>query len=67
MNLNWGAWIQGLIASLASAAAAVIGVLMGLSTCPTGWELAKIAILPAALGFFSFIKQSPPPIGKVGS
>jgi hypothetical protein len=62
-NLNWGAWLQGLIASLGAAGASIISVLMGLDKCPTGWELTKIAALPAALAFFLLIKQTPPPIG----
>lgn len=64
MNLNWGAWLQGLIVALGTAAATVVGVLMGLDTCPTGWQMVKIVILPTALGFFSYLKQTPPPIAK---
>jgi hypothetical protein len=62
-NMNWASWLQGLVASLGSAGAAIAGVLMGLNACPTGWELTKVAILPAILGFLLYIKQTPPPFG----
>jgi zinc transporter ZupT len=64
MNLNWKAWLKGLIAALATAVVTVIGVLLGLDTFPTGFQLFKIVILPAALGFFTYIQQTPPPMVK---
>jgi hypothetical protein len=63
--MNWGAWLQGLVAALATALLAILGVMMGLDSCPTGWQLFKVAIFPAIGGFLSYIKQSPPPLGKI--
>ncbi len=61
-QMNWGAWIQGVISSICGAAVIVITALLVLSTPPKGWQLFVIAIGPFAINFFSFIKQNPPPI-----
>jgi len=62
-QLNWGQWLQGLVSSVASAAVTVITALIVLPACPAGWELFVIGVGPFLINFFSFIKQSPPPIG----
>jgi hypothetical protein len=63
MNLNWGEWLKGLASACASAIVTILLVLIALPTPPHGWQLFVIAIGPFAVNFFSYIKQSPPPIG----
>lgn len=62
--MNWGLWLQGLISSFASAAITVLTALVVLPQCPAGWQLFIIAVGPFLINFFSYIKQTPPPIGK---
>jgi hypothetical protein len=63
INLNWGAWLQGLISAFASGGVTAIAALAVLKTRPDTWTLFVIAGIPAALNFFSYIKDCPPPIG----
>jgi len=58
--MAWREWVWGLVAALATAGATVIGTLMSLASCPTGWELTKIAVFPAALAFLSYVKDHNP-------
>ena len=62
--MDWGQWIQGLISSAASAIVVVITALIVLPSCPAGWQLFVIAVGPFLINFFSYIKQTPPPIGQ---
>lgn len=61
-KMNWGAWLQGLISSAASAAVTVITALIILPQCPAGWQFFVIAVGPFLINFLSYIKQTPPPI-----
>jgi peptidoglycan/LPS O-acetylase OafA/YrhL len=62
-NMNWGTWFRGAISALSSGIIIALTAIVVLKQPPTLWELFIIAIIPAALNFFSYIKQSPPPFG----
>jgi hypothetical protein len=63
-NINWGVWLRGLISAFANGATIAVGALMLLPEPPKPWRLLLIAVFPMALQFFSYLKQTPPPIGK---
>ena len=62
-NMNWGVWLRGVIQSLCSGAITALAALAILTEMPPAWKLFVIAGIPTLINFFSYIKQSPPPIG----
>ncbi len=62
-NMNWGVWLRGLISSLSSGLITALAAVAVLKQMPTAWELFIIGGIPTLMGFFAYIKQSPPPIG----
>ncbi len=62
-NMNWGVWLRGVISSLSSGIITALAAMAVLKQMPTTWELFVIGGIPTLMGFFSYIKQSPPPIG----
>ncbi len=62
-NMNWGIWLRGVISSLSSGVITALAAMAVLKGMPTAWELFVIGGIPTLLNFFSYIKQSPPPIG----
>ncbi len=65
MNLNWGEWCRGAISSLANGLVTAITAMLVLKQPPSSWELFVIAVAPCVITFLGYIRQSPPPIGKV--
>lgn len=64
-DINWGLWCRGLISAFGNGAMVAVSALMVLKEPPSYWQLMLMAIFPMALQFFSYLKQTPPPIGKV--
>ena len=62
-NMNWGTWIRGLISSVSNGAITVLAAIALLDQMPEAWKLFVIGGIPLLFNFFSYIKQSPPPIG----
>lgn len=65
MSMNWGAWLQGLISAISNGILTAIGASVVIPGQTTLKQLAMIAIIPTAISFFMYIKQSPPPIGGI--
>jgi len=63
MNLNWGAWVQGAISAVANGVITALGVSVIVPAQASMKQLAGIAVIPAVISFFQYIKQTPPPIG----
>jgi hypothetical protein len=62
-NMNWGAWIRGAISALSSGVITALAAMAVLKERPEAWELFIIGGIPTLMGFFAYIKQSPPPFG----
>ncbi len=62
-NMNWGVWFRGGIQALSSGLITALVAMAVLKQMPTAWELFLIAGVPVLLGFFAYVKQTPPPFG----
>lgn len=64
MNLNWGAWCQGLISAISDAVLIALGIVVFVPGKTSFREVALVCAIPVAKGFLTYLKQTPPPIGK---
>ncbi len=62
-NMNWGVWLRGVISSVSAGIITALAAVATLNEMPSTWKLFVIGGIPTLLNFFSYIKQSPPPIG----
>ncbi len=62
-NMNWGVWLRGAISAISSGLITALAAMAVLPNKPKAWELFVIGGIPTLMGFFSYIKQSPPPFG----
>ncbi len=63
MMLNWGVWLQGAISAISDGVLIGLGVMVFVPGQTTVKQIALICAIPVVKGFFTYIKQSPPPIG----
>lgn len=64
MNINWGAWLSGLLSAVATGIVTVLGVMAAYGKPPENWWAWVLLSLPAAKAFWDYLKQTPIPIGK---
>lgn len=67
--MNWGAWLYGLLTGTISAFSTAVTGVLALPTVFTfdhnGFiNMAKMAVLPAAISFFGYLKTHPLPDKK---
>jgi hypothetical protein len=62
-NMNWGTWLRGVISSLSTGVITALAAMATLKDIPSTWNLFVIGGIPTLMGFFAYIKQSPPPFG----
>lgn len=63
MTFYWGAWLAGLISALSDAVLIGLGMMAFVPGQTTFKQVALVCAVPAIKGFFTYLKQSPLPIG----
>ena len=64
--MNWKAWLQGLISAVSAGVLTGLGTIVIIPGKTNFQELGMICLIPTAISFFMYLKQTPPPIDAKG-